>query len=431
MIHQSKHLRIALNYNEHKVKNGQAVCLEAGYYPVGPEHLNFHQKLQRLEMLAELNQRTKHNCLHVSLNFDPSEQLSDERYKEIAEVYLSKIGFGGQPYLLYKHEDAGHPHLHLVTTNIKADGKAIRMNYLGRDKSEPARKEIEKMYGLVEAGKQQLQDVFRLKPVNAARVIYGKAETKQAINNVLVKVLPQYKYATLSELNAVLRQYNIVADRGEENSRIFRHSGLVYRVLDEQGNKVGVPIKASLFFDKPTLKKLSERFAANRSAKENAGDRTRLKNLVDRYFLGGDKSIEGLVAALQHEGVDMVLRRNDDGLIFGVTYVDHRTKCVFNGSALGKAYSANAIRERCTNRVAGEGKKQNGPGAERVAQKGHANGRPERNTHRNFDGSGAERTGSPGVFEALLDTGNQGASMDWNLRNTRKKKKKKLRLSAG
>lgn len=431
MIHQSKHLRIALNYNEHKVKNGSAVCLEAGYYAVGPDDLNFHQKLQGLEMLAELNQRTKHNCLHVSLNFDPTEKFSDDRLREIAAVYLEKIGFGGQPYLLYKHEDAGHPHLHLVTTNIKANGKAIRMNYLGRDKSEPARKEIEKLFGLVEADKRQKRQVFQVKPVNAARVIYGKGETKQAINNVLVKVLPQYKYASLSELNAVLRQYHIVADRGEEGSRIFKQSGLVYRVLDEQGNKVGVPIKASLFFDKPTLKKLSQRFEANKATKENPDDKTRVKNLVDKYFLGRDKSLAGLVAALKNEGVDMVLRRNDDGLVYGVTYVDHRTKWVFNGSALGKAYSANAIRERCANTATGEGQKQNGQRVARDGQTGYANGYPERDFLPENLENDAVLNGLWGFADALLVDGGQMAGMDYELKRTKRKKKKKVRLSPG
>ncbi|MEO3402938.1 relaxase/mobilization nuclease domain-containing protein [Mucilaginibacter sp. CAU 1740] len=426
VIHQSKHLRIALNYNEHKVKNSLAVCLEAGYYPVGPEHLSFHQKLRRLELLAELNQRTKHNCLHVSLNFDPTEKLSDEHLREIAAVYLEKIGFAGQPYLLYKHEDAGHPHLHLVTTNIRSDGKAIRMNYLGRDKSEPARKEIEQMFGLVVADKQQKRQVFQVKPVNAAKVLYGKTETKQAINNVLVKVLAQYKYASLAELNAVLRQYNVVADRGDEKSRVFKHDGLVYRVLDEQGNKVGVPVKASLFFAKPTLKFLTQKFEANKLNKDDPKAKLRLKNVIDLYLLNGAKTLDGLVTHLKTKGIDMILRYNDQGILYGVTYVDHYSKCVFNGSVLGKAYSANVIRERCLNTGADEGKKQNGRIA-KLARDGQAiGGKTRKDRTEILTGIGAHQ--GPGLVESLLDTDGTAEMMDWELKRT-KKKKKKVRMS--
>jgi hypothetical protein len=429
VIHQSTGLRNILNYNEQKVKAGLAVCLEAGFYPVDAADLNFHQKLRRLEMLTELNQRTKYNSVHISLNFDPSEKLPDDLLKVIAEEYLGKLGFSGQPYLLYRHEDAGHPHLHIVATNILPDGKAIHLHNLGKRKSEPARKEIEIKYGLIKAEESKLQRAYKLKPVNAARVLYGKSETKRAIGNVLQTVLPLYKYASLAELNAVLRQYNIVADRGEENSRIFRHSGLVYRVLDEKGNKVGVPIKASLFFKDTTLKFLEGKFEANKLAKDDPKAKLRLKNAIDLYFLGRDKSLEGLVAALKKQGVDTVLRRNDEGLIYGITYVDHQSKCVFNGSNLGKAYSANAIRERCLNMAASEGKKQNGE-AEKMDWGGYANGVKGRDSSPDFAGTESYSSGSSGLAEVLLDTGDLRETMDWELKRKRKKRKR-MRLSTG
>lgn len=430
MIHQSASLRNALNYNEHKVKAGLAVCLEAGFYPVEPVDMNFYQKLRRLEMLTELNQRTKVNSVHISLNFDPSEKLSDALLKEISELYLDKIGFGGQPYLLYKHEDAGHPHLHLVTTNIKPDGRAIHLHNLGKLKSEPARKEIEVLYGLVKAEESKLQRSNQLKPVSAARVIYGKSETKRAIGNVLQSVLPLYKYASLPELNAVLRQYNIVADRGEESSRIFKHSGLVYRVLDEQGNKVGVPIKASLFFDRPTLKSLEQRFEKNRVLKDDAKAKLRIKNAVDLYFLGKIKSFAGLVTALKDQGIDVVLRRNEEGVIYGLTYVDHQTKFVFNGSALGKAYSANAIRERCLNTAASEGKKQDGKMDQRIGGYGHGRRFEKRDFGSEVNTGEGQNADLSRLTDALLVDGDQLAGMDWQLKRARRKKRK-LQASPG
>ena len=42
-----------------------------------------------------------------------------KNFKEIADEYMQKIGFGEQPYLLYQHNDAGHPHIHIVTTTLK------------------------------------------------------------------------------------------------------------------------------------------------------------------------------------------------------------------------------------------------------------------------------------------------------------------------
>lgn len=85
------------------------------------------------------------------------------------------------------------------------------------------------------------------------KVQYGKLGTKRAIINVLDNVLEAYKYTSLPELNAVMKQYNVMADRGSEGSRIFKNLGLVCRIVDEQSNMVGLPIKANDFYSKQTL----------------------------------------------------------------------------------------------------------------------------------------------------------------------------------
>jgi len=200
-------------------------------------------------------------------------------------------------------------------------------------------------------------------------------------------------------------------------------------VLDDKGNKVGVPIKASLFFKDTTLKFLEGKFEANKLAKDDPKAKLRLKNAIDLYFLGGDKSLDGLGVALKKQGVDTVLRRNEEGLIYGVTYVDHQSKCVFNGSNLGKAYSANAIKERCLETGAGEGKKQNGE-AEKMAQGGYANGVKGRDFSHDFAGADRGNINGFGLAEVLLDADGAHQTMDWELKRKRKKKKR-LRISPG
>src|SRR5207249_4466889 len=142
-------------------------------------------------------------------------------------------------------------------------------------------------------------------------------------------VLNKYKYTSLHELNAVLQQYNVMADRGSEKSRIYQHRGLVYRVLDERGNKIGVPIKASLIYNKPTLKFLEEKFASNDIGRQN--HKPRIKNAIDLALLKYENlSLSDLMKVLEKEGIHTALHRNAGGIIFGITYVDHRSKCVFN-----------------------------------------------------------------------------------------------------
>ncbi|MDI1304102.1 MAG: relaxase/mobilization nuclease domain-containing protein, partial [bacterium] len=272
--------------------------------------------------------------------------ISKEKLMEIADTYMDKIGFTEQPYLVYQHHDAGHPHIHIISLKVRDDGSRIDMQNIGLNQSEKARKEIETTHGLVPAEKHKREKELVAKPIATSKVEYGRTETKRAITNVLDKVLQNYKYTSLPELNAVLQQYNVVADSGSENSRIFQNRGLVYRTLDEVGNKMGVPIKASDFYSKPTLKFLEERFIPNE--KVRMPYKSRIKNAIDMALLDKKKmSIQELAKIVELSGINMVFRQNAEGLLYGITYVDHQTLCVFNGSALGKLYSAKSIQERC------------------------------------------------------------------------------------
>ncbi|RTY77471.1 relaxase [Flavobacterium sp. LS1P28] len=332
-------------YNENKVKEDVAECIGAGNYSIDVDKMSGTIKLNRFLKQLELNENVKRNSVHISLNFHRSENHSKEKLMAITDTYMEKIGFGEQPYLVYQHHDSGHPHLHLVSINVERDGKRIDMQNIGLNRSEPARKEIEELFGLVKAQVRINNQDFELHPIISGKVHYGRNESKKAIANVLAQVLSSYKYTSLPELNAVLQQYNVLADRGNENSRMFKTKGLMYRILDENGKPIGVPIKASLFYNKPTLKFLEGKFTSNTIGQ--ISDMRRVKNAIDMAFLRTKISLTEMVQLLEKDGINTVFRKNAEGLLYGITYVDHTTKCVFNGSKLDKQYSAKAIQERC------------------------------------------------------------------------------------
>jgi hypothetical protein len=343
----SKSVGAALNYNEKKVQKNNAVCLYAANYLNEAMNMNFYQKLNGFERLNNLNERAATNTLHVSLNFDPSEKLSNNRLTEIGLTYMDKIGFAGQPFLIYRHEDAGHPHIHIVSTTIKEDGSRINTHNIGRNQSEKARKEIELRFGLIKAQRQQKLLKPNINPVNIEKAIYGKSETKRGISNVVAAIFSQYNFTSLPEFNAALKQFNVIADRGKEDGWIYKKRGLVYRILDAEGNKIGVPIKASSIGCKPTLENLEKKFAANGPAREALKQRT--KKTIDECLQIPERSIKDLVAQLDRKQIYTVLRQNTEGRLYGITFVDNLNKCVCNGSDIGKNYSAAALQSRLVN----------------------------------------------------------------------------------
>jgi hypothetical protein len=327
-------IRSTFYYNENKMKEGIAECIMAGNYPDDAANLTEQERLNMLLKLAALNTNVVRNSVHISLNFDPSEQHSKALLAEISQAYMEKIGFGNQPYLVYQHYDSGHPHIHLVSVKVDATGRRIETQNIGRNQSERARREIEKEFYLVKADGRKQQQIQNLKPAMVS-ANYGKVETKRAISNVLSGVIDKYKYTSIPELNAVLNQYNVAADRGNEESRTYKKGGLHYRLLNAKGERVGVSIKASDFHQKPTLKYLQTQFEINEQLRQT--DRLRVKNAIDFTLYGKTNVTLGrLINILERDGIDTVLRKNDSALIYGITYVDHRSKAVSNGSSLSK-----------------------------------------------------------------------------------------------
>lgn len=340
-------MEAALNYNENKVQKGKAVCLHASNYLKEAEEMNFYEKLIGFKRLHNLNERATTKTIHISLNFDPSEKLTNSKLIELANLYMERLGFGEQPFLIYKHEDAGHPHIHIVSTMIRNDGSRINTHNIGRNQSEKARKEIEKLYGLVKAENQHKPTTLSIQPADIEIATYGRHETKRAISTIVTTVFNQYKFTSLPEFNAALRQFNVVADRGNEGGRVYKNRGLIYRILDPEGNKIGVPIKASSIGCQPTLNNLERKFNLNEAAREPL--KQRVKTAIDNS-LPGDETMKAFVKELEQQNIYVVLRQNADIRLYGITFVDNQSKAVFNGSDLGKQYSIAGLQGRLATR---------------------------------------------------------------------------------
>jgi hypothetical protein len=333
-----------LIYNENKVAQGDANLIMANGFAVDIDRLNLNQKIQRFKNLTDLNPRVKTNAMHISLNFDAADKLDLQKLQQIAQTYMEQIGFGEQPYLAYQHLDSAHPHIHIATTLIQKDGKRKYTHNIGRDISEPARKKIEIHFVLIKAEGRNQDNSLTISPA-----IYGQKPTKQTINSILLSVIKNYSFTSLAEFNVILGQFNVRADRGSEDTKMFQKKGLLYSILDEKGNSIGVPIKASSFYSRPILANLEKHFLTGIEKRKPLREslKRRIDQMLNKYATYTKNTI---VRELAKENIALVFRQNDKGLIYGLTFVDHKQKTVFNGSDVGKGYGAKAITERFSDR---------------------------------------------------------------------------------
>ena len=93
----------------------------------------------------QLNERVD-TSLHITLNFDPQDQLTNDRMREIVHSYMHEIGFIKQPWVAWRHHDAGHPHCHIVATHVQWSGDPIDLYNIGQNQSERARLKIKGIF---------------------------------------------------------------------------------------------------------------------------------------------------------------------------------------------------------------------------------------------------------------------------------------------
>lgn len=342
-VRSHKSVSRILGYNELKVEREKAECVLAKAFVKDLDCLDRDDKLFHFERLTSLNERAKMNAVHISLSFFPEDRLSGGELLKIAQEYMEKIGFGSQPYLVYRHQDTRHPHFHIVSTNIRTDGSRLDLREIMRSQSLKVTQEMEIAYGLRTT--EQNRELSKGQDNNAIRIEYGELPLKPAIQNVLTAVIDQYKYKSLEELNAVLRLYNVRAYRGQEGSRLYERRGILYGLLDKNGKSIGAPLKASSFDRKPTLKRLEEKFAQNAPLLQKQDQR--VKTAIDWILATGSYSLNAFKDALEKERISAVYDSDKLGQFRHIYYVDHETWSVFDGEGLGAKYGVQAIREKC------------------------------------------------------------------------------------
>ncbi|CAH0281673.1 hypothetical protein SRABI27_03792 [Pedobacter sp. Bi27] len=326
-----------VHYNEDKVDQRHAQLLMASGFAADIRSLTLNMKINRFRQLTRLNAATKTNAIHISLNFHHKDRLDSTRLSAIARQYMEGIGFGNQPYLVYQHLDVHHPHLHIVSTNIRRDGSRIDVHGIGYRLSEPVRKQIEREHSLTVAeGRSEKQEIEKI--MAPRQLDYGQKATKKSLSKLIRAVREHYVYGSLPEFNAILKTFNAVAVPGTAGSRMEQNRGLLYSVLDENGKPVGVPIKASALSGQPILRNLEKDFVQKQELKP--GLKPGLKVKIELALNSKVSSLEGFKKVLSRYNIDLVVARSKEGRVFGLSYIDHESKIIIKGSELGKSYAA-------------------------------------------------------------------------------------------
>lgn len=294
------------------------------------------QAMYSFENYLLLNKNTEKPILHISLNPAPEDYLPDQQFSELAKDYMDKMNYGDQPYIVYIHEDTGRRHIHIVTTCVDENGNKISDTYEW-NRSMKACRELEAKYGLknITDKKNELLEPY-LKKVD-----YSRGDIKTQIGNILKSVKNAYRYQTFGEYSAMLSCFNIEAKQVKGEHEGTPYTGIVYSVTDDAGKPLSAPIKSSLIGKSFGYEGLNKRMKHNAKEFKAGKWSPRIKNEVALAIHGSNGNRHDFVNLLKSRGINTVFRETEEGRIYGITFIDHNRKEVYNGSRLGKECSAN------------------------------------------------------------------------------------------
>lgn len=387
--------------------------------------------MQAFKPYIVLNSHVKKPVIHISLNPSPKDILSEEQMTVLAQEFMEKFGYGNQPYIVWLHEDINRKHMHIVSVRIDETGEKIDHNREA-NRAQNICREMEVKYGLHptlgEHGEREL--------VSLQKVDYPKGNVKAQVKHTARTLLECYNCHSLAEYNTLLNLYNVTVYEIRGSVHGKEYHGIIYGALDDDGQQVGTPFKSSKFGKVFGYEALQKKFAASvgKVKKDNLAERTRPEIIKAMQDIG---TKEDFARKLKEADIEVVYRISPERRLYGITFIDHTSRTVFNGSRLGKAFSANVFNELFNNLDADRTRlippaQQDTPRLEREERPEDAEHRQQENqSHHQSESYGSlidtSVLGAIDIFSVLMEDDHTHEYIDPAFRFGRKKKKKHRR----
>ena len=331
----SKDLMKTLTYNFRKVDRDQADILLSGQLSADGK-LTAERVFREMTAYIPSGARTKNIVFHASINPRPDEPLSDDRLRTIAHEYLCRLGYGDQPFIVFKHRDIAREHIHLVSTRVRHDGSKIR-DTMEHVRSTRIMRSLEAKFGLLPSGHSQKKEDVSAQP-SAVDIDVG--DIKRQVAAAVQYVLGRYAFQSVGEMNLLLTRFRVTAEevKTERKGRLF--DGIVYAATDADGHKICTPIKASEISRQVSYAALRRYFEQSKSVvRERAGAIRRA--IADVMQTSPDRA--EFIDRMRGRGIETVTRINTAGRLYGITFIDDANGIAVNGSRLGKGFAANVF----------------------------------------------------------------------------------------
>ena len=330
----SKDLMKTLTYNFRKVDRDQADILLSGQLSADGR-LTAERVFREMTAYIPSGARTKNIVFHASINPRPDEPLSDDRLRTIAREYLCRLGYGDQPFIVFKHRDIAREHIHLVSTRVRHDGSKIR-DTMEHVRSTRIIRSLEAKFGLLPSSPSRKEGVS----AQPSAVDIDAGDIKRQVAAAVEYVLGRYAFQSVGEMNLLLARFRVTAEEVKTERKGRPFDGIVYAATDADGHKICTPIKASEIGRQVSYAALRRHFEQSKSVvRERSGAIRRA--IADVMQTSPDRA--EFIDRMRERGIETVARINAAGRLYGITFIDDANGIAVNGSRLGKGYAANVF----------------------------------------------------------------------------------------
>lgn len=175
-----------LKYNQNKVDKGEAIVLDTNL-----ASNSVVKQTKEFNVVRQLKSNLSKAVYHVSLNlpYNDANKLSNHEFSNLAKDYLEGMGFNENQYIVYKHFDVNHSHIHIVANRVNFCGNVVSDSQ-DYKRSESLIRKLEQKYNLSELIRKEESNVLSKGEIEKC-LRTGDVPERLELQNILIEILNQ------------------------------------------------------------------------------------------------------------------------------------------------------------------------------------------------------------------------------------------------
>lgn len=220
-----------LKYNQNKVDKGEAVILDTNL-----SSESVVKQTKEFNIVRQQKPNLSKAVYHVSLNlpYEDSNKLSDEKFANLARDYLEGMNFKANQYIIYKHFDQDHLHIHIVANRVNFSGNVVSDSH-DYKRSETLIRKIEQKYNLTELVRKEESNVLSKGEIEKC-LRTGESPDRLVLQSIINELLRQH--LTMHEFFEKLKGKKIGVKLNKSSTGMVSGISFKYNEITYKGSKV-------------------------------------------------------------------------------------------------------------------------------------------------------------------------------------------------